>query len=88
MRAIMSFDDQTRSEILDTDSIDDHLKIQCRANGKQVQHQPLGKELFHQMKSVRSNSKRSSCLFDFRFHLMAIPVMLHLMNMGTGLIIR
>ncbi len=83
----MSFDDQTRSKILDSDSIDNHLKIQCRANGNQPQHQSFGEELFHQMKSVRGNSKRSSCLFDFRFHLMAIPVMLHLMNMGKELII-
>jgi hypothetical protein len=55
MRAMMSLDDKTRSKIVDTDSIDDnynHLKIQCRAKGKQHQHEPFGEQLFNNMKSV------------------------------------
>lgn len=50
----MSLNGQTRSKIVDSDSMDDnfdHLKIQCRGNGKQ--HEQFGEELFHRMKSVQ-----------------------------------
>jgi hypothetical protein len=55
MRAILSLDDQTRSKIVDAESIDDnfdHLKIKCRVKGNQPQHEPFGQELFHMMKTV------------------------------------
>jgi len=55
MQAIMSLDDRTRAKIVDADSIDenfDHLKIDCRAKGKQRSHEPFGEQLFQKMKSV------------------------------------
>ena len=55
MRAIMSLDDRTRAKIIDSDSVDDnfdHLKIDCRAQGKQRSHESFGEQLFHTMKSV------------------------------------
>ena len=52
MRGIMSLDAKTRLKL--TDKFE-HLKIQCRAEGNQLQHQSFGDELFHKMKSVRFN---------------------------------
>jgi len=78
MRAIMSLNDQSRSKIVDPESIDDnfdHLKISCRAKGNQPQHYPFGEELFQKMKSVGFNFKRyPSTYLSFRLHLMAILV--------------
>ena len=57
----MSLDDQTRAQIADPDLIDDnfdHLKIECRAKGKQRSHESFGERLFQAMKSVGSNKNQ------------------------------
>jgi hypothetical protein len=63
MQAIMSLDDRTRAKIVDADSIDenfDHLKIDCRAKGKQRSHEPFGEKLFQKMKSVGLNKNKKN----------------------------
>ncbi|CAF3688902.1 unnamed protein product, partial [Adineta steineri] len=55
MQAIMFLDERTRAKIVDSDSTDDnfdHLKIECRAKGRQRSHEPFGEKLFSIMQSL------------------------------------
>ncbi|CAF1193179.1 unnamed protein product [Rotaria sordida] len=55
MRAIMTLDDMTRTEILhpsDTDDSFGHLKIQCRVKTKNPPHETFGEQLFNIMKTI------------------------------------
>ncbi|CAF3649865.1 unnamed protein product [Adineta steineri] len=55
MQAIMFLDERTRAKIVDSDSTDDnfdHLKIECRAKGRQRSHESFGEKLFSIMQSL------------------------------------
>lgn len=55
MRAIMSLDNNLRSKIVESEYHDEHfdyLKIQCRSQRNQDQHEPFGEALFHLMKTM------------------------------------